>query len=271
MKQSIPTLRLAVLGLAGITFAGGAYVASAADKAPGAAAGPSAQGSALFAQSAEPNTLTEQEKAAGWRLLFDGKSPDQWRNYNKKADQLNDKWQVKDGALVLTGKGGGDIITKDQFESYELVLEYRILPGGNSGLMFHVVETPGKPPYDSGPEVQIQDNVAGKDGQKAGWLYQMYQPPTDPATGKPVDATKPAGEWNQLRLVMNGPKGEVHMNGVKYVEFEVGSDDWNQRLAKSKFAKWPNFNKAKKGHVALQDHGDEVAFRNIKIRPLTGH
>ncbi|CAA9404112.1 MAG: Probable secreted glycosyl hydrolase [uncultured Phycisphaerae bacterium] len=262
MTRTTPKLRLAALGLAGVAFAGGAYVASAADKAPAAAKETVAQ----WVDGAA--TLTEQEKAAGWRLLFDGKSADQFRSYNKPDGKLNEKWQVKDGALVLTGKGGGDIVTKEQFESYELVLEYRISPGGNSGLMFHVVEVPGKPPYDSGPEVQIQDNVAGKDPQRAGWLYQMYQPPTDPKTGKPVDATKPAGEWNQLRFVLNGPKGEIHMNGVKYAEFEVGSEDWNRRLAESKFAKWANFAKAKKGHIALQDHGDEVAFRNIKIRPI---
>ncbi len=206
------------------------------------------------------------DDAAGWKVLFDGTSTDQWRNYNK--DTLSDKWQVKDGALVLTGKGGGDIITKEQYGSYELSLEYRIGKGGNSGLMFHVQEVKGKPPYDSGPEIQIQDNVAGRDPQKAGWLYQFYQAPVDPQTGKPTDATKPAGEWNQLRLTLDGPKGTVWMNGVKYYDFEVGSADWNERLAKSKFAKWANFAKAGKGHICLQDHGDEVAFRNIKIRPL---
>ena len=112
--------------------------------------------------------------------------------------------------------------------------------------------------------------MAGKDPQRSGWLYQMYQPPADPGTGKPIDATRPAGEWNQIRFVLDGPKGEIHMNGAKYAEFEVGSEDWNQRLAKSKFAKWANFAKAKKGHIALQDHGNEVAFRNIKIRPIAG-
>jgi hypothetical protein len=214
-----------------------------------------------------PNTLSDEEKTQGWRLLFDGKSTDQWRNYNKKDEKLNPQWQVKDNALVLSGKGGGDLITKDQFESYELVLEYNISKGGNSGLIFHVQEGEKKP-YETGPEVQIQDNVEGKDGQKSGWLYQMYQPPTDEKTGKPIDTTKPAGQWNELRLVMNGNKGEVYMNGVKYEEFEIGSEDWNQRLAKSKFATWPKFAKARKGHICLQDHGNEVSFRNLRIRPI---
>jgi hypothetical protein len=212
------------------------------------------------------NALTDKEKADGWKLLFDGKSADGWRNYNK--DAVSDKWQVKDGVLELTGKGGGDLITKDQYESYELVLDYKISEGGNSGLIFHVQEAKGKPPYDSGPEIQIQDNVKGHDPQLAGWLYQLYQPPVDEKTGKPIDATKPAGEWNQLRFVLDGGKGTVSMNGVKYESFEIGSDDWNQRLAKSKFAKWERFAKATKGHVCLQDHGNQVAFRNIKIRTI---
>jgi hypothetical protein len=210
--------------------------------------------------------LTEKEKAAGWRVLFDGTSTDQWRNYNK--DALSDKWKVVDGALVRTGSAG-DIVTKEQYDSFDLVLEYRISKAGNSGLMFRVMEVKGKPPYDSGPEVQILDNALGKDPQRAGWLYQLYQPPTDPKTGKPLDATKPAGEWNQIRFLLDGAKGTVWMNGTKYYDFEIGSDEWKSRLAKSKFAKWENFAKATKGHICLQDHGDEVAFRNIKIRPLS--
>jgi hypothetical protein len=252
MNRPTRTLWLAALGLASVVASGLAGRTAARGDAPKGAP--------------EPAQLTAAEKAEGWRLLFDGKSADQWRNYNK--DGLSDKWQVTDGALVLTGKGGGDIVTKDQFDSFDLVLEYRISKGGNSGLMFDVQEVKGKPPYDSGPEIQIQDNVAGRDPQKAGWLYQLYQPPTDPKTGQPLDATRPAGEWNQLRLRREGPKGTVWMNGVKYYDFEIGSEEWNRRLAKSKFAKWENFAKAGKGHICLQDHGDEVAFRNIKIRPL---
>jgi hypothetical protein len=213
----------------------------------------------------EPNTLTDKEKAEGWELLFDGKSVDRWRNYKKET--LSNKWKVADGALTLPGGGGGDIITKDKFDSYELVLDYRISKGGNSGLMFHVTEEEGTP-WMTGPEIQIQDNVAGKDPQKAGWLYQLYPPANDPQTGKPIDATKPAGEWNTLRLVLNGPRGEIHMNGVKYTQFELWGDEWNQRVAKSKFGKMPKFGKNRSGHIALQDHGNEVSFRNIKIRKL---
>ncbi len=211
---------------------------------------------ALSAQASEPNTLTPEEKAAGWRLLFDGKTTDGWRNYRK--DSISPNWKVVDGALTRVG-GAGDIITKDQFEAFELVLEYKISKGGNSGVMFHVTEEENTP-WMTGPEIQIQDNKDGHDPQKAGWLYQLYKPE--------IDATNPAGEWNQLRIIISPAKSEVYMNGKKYYEFVKGSDDWNQRVAKSKFASMPKFGKPTKGHIALQDHGNEVAFRNIKIREL---
>lgn len=246
-----------------LTAVGVVVVAGAAG---GLTAGQGGAPKAADAPAAGVAALTDQEKAAGWKVLFDGTSADQWRTYNKES--LSDKWKVADGALVLAGKGGGDVVTKEQYGSFDLVLEYKIGKGGNSGLMFRVKEVKGKPPYDSGPEVQIQDNVAGRDPQKSGWLYQFYQPPADPKTGKPVDATKPVGEWNQLRLLLDGPRGAVWMNGVKYYDFEIGSADWKERLAKSKFAKWENFARADVGHLCLQDHGDEVAFRNIKVRPL---
>lgn len=228
----------------------------------GATAAPAGEVSA--AATTTPNTLTDKEKADGWVLLFDGKSADQWRGYKKQ--EFPKGWQVIDGELVRKA-GGGDIVTKEEYDSFEVVLDYKIAKAGNSGLMFHVTED-ADAPYGSGPEVQIQDNVDGHDPQKSGWLYQLYQPPTDPKTGKPLDATKPAGEWNTLRLVLNGPHGEVYMNGVKYEQFELWSDDWNARVAKSKFATMPHFGKAKTGHIDLQDHGDEVAFRSIKLRKL---
>lgn len=202
-----------------------------------------------------PNTLSEQEKSAGWKLLFDGKTTQGWRNY-KKSD-MSSGWKIVDGALTRAANGAGDIITTDQYGAFELSLEYKISPAGNSGLMYHVSEE-GAAPWHSGPEIQIQDNKDGKDPQKAGWLYQLYK--------ADQDATKPAGEWNQLRIVITPKKCEQYMNGVKYCEYVKGSPDWDERVAKSKFAKMPLFGKSTSGHICLQDHGNEVAFRNIKIR-----
>jgi hypothetical protein len=211
---------------------------------------------------AADNELTAEEKAAGWKLLFDGKdAAENFRGYNK--EKLPDGWVVDDGAIARK-KGGGDIITKDEYESFELAVDWKISPAGNSGIMFKVKETK-EPSYASGPEAQVQDNKEGHDPQKAGWMYQLY-----PAS---VDTTKPAGEWNHFVLKCQKTaagtyKCEHIMNGTKYVEYEIGSDDWNQKVAKSKFAKMPNFGKAAKGHICLQDHGNEVAYKNLKIREL---
>lgn len=222
------------------------------------------------------NQLTEAEKRSGWKLLFDGKSADQFRNYKKKT--LSDGWVIEDGAIVRKKSGAGDIITKQEFDSFDLQLEYRISKGGNSGLMFHVTED-NPAPWQSGPEVQIQDNVDGHDPQLAGWLYQLYKP-NKPAWAKQFeaqvglkspdvdDATRPAGEWNQIYLRVTKEQCEVCLNGVSYYKFQIGSKDWDARVAKSKFAKYKGFGKAETGHICLQDHGNEVAFRNIKIRPL---
>jgi glucose/arabinose dehydrogenase len=221
----------------------------------------------LFARS-EDNALSETEKKAGWKSLFDGKTTNGWRNYKKQ--EISKGWQVRDGALTRTDKGAGDIITTEKYEEFELSLEYKISKGGNSGIMFHVIEQAG-PPWHSGPEVQIQDNVDGHDPQKAGWLYQLYQPANDPKTGKTIDATKPAGQWNHVHLIIAKEKCELNMNGVRYWTCKIGSPDWNEKLAKSKFAKLEMFAKAGKGFICLQDHGDMVAYRNIKIRTLDGN
>ncbi len=203
------------------------------------------------------NSLSAKEKAEGWKLLFDGKSTDGWRNY--KADKVSPGWQIVDGALTRAAKDAGDIITKDQYDSFELVLEYNISKGGNSGIMYHVTEE-GDTPWKTGPEIQVQDNKDGHDPQKSGWLYQLYQPD--------FDATKPAGEWNELRIVITPEKCQHFMNGKKYVEYVKGSKDWDERVAKSKFGSMPLFGKAKNGYICLQDHGDKVAYRNIKIREI---
>lgn len=207
------------------------------------------------ADPAPANTLTDKEKADGWKLLFDGKTTDGWRNFKK--DKIGAGWKVVDGALTRAAGGAGDIITTDKYASFELQLEYRISKGGNSGIMFHVTEEEGTP-WMTGPEIQIQDNKDGHDPQKAGWLYQLYSSDTD--------ATKPAGEWNHLRILITPTKCEHVMNGVKYCQYVKGSDDWKARVAKSKFGKMPKFGLATDGFISLQDHGNEVAYRNIKIR-----
>ena len=221
------------------------------------------------------NQLTESEKRSGWELLFDGTSLEGFKGYQQ--DTPGAGWQVIDGAIVRT-EAAGDLLTKAMYDSFEIQLEYRISKAGNSGLMFHVTED-GKRPWYSGPEVQIIDNDAGKDGQKAGWLYQLYEPHEkkwvmriEKAAGLPVkelvDATRPAGEWNHLYLRVTPGSSEVCLNGVSYYKFVIGNDDWNKRVAKSKFSKFEQFGKAGNGHLCFQDHGDEVAFRSIKVRRL---
>ena len=212
------------------------------------------------------NKLTDAEKAVGWTLLFDGKTTTGWRNF-KKPD-VSKGWQVIDGALCRVNKSAGDIITTGQYDNFELELDYKVPSHANSGIMYRVSEDEARAPF-TGVELQILDNTDPKgDSQKSGWAYALYHPPIDPKTGKPLDATKAIGQWNHVKLVCNGPHIEHWMNGVKYCEYEIGSDDWNQRVAKSKFIKWPKFAKYKTGHIALQgDHGD-VCYTNIKLRAL---
>ncbi|MBM4089622.1 MAG: DUF1080 domain-containing protein [Planctomycetes bacterium] len=204
-----------------------------------------------------PNTLTDEEKAAGWKLLFDGQTTAGWRNY--RQTRISDGWKVEDGALTRVAGGAGDIITVDQYAAFELCLEYRIAKEGNSGVMYHVTEAESDP-WRTGPEIQVQDNKDGHDPQKSGWLYQLYRSDTD--------ATKPVGQWNQLRILITPAKCEQYMNGVKYCEYVKGSADWDARVAASKFGKMPAFGKATSGHICLQDHGDRVSFRNIKVRVI---
>ena len=215
---------------------------------------------------AKPNTLTAKEKAAGWKLLFDGKSLDGWHNFKK--DDVRPGWVVKDGLLVCADPhNAGDIVTKDQFGAFELDLEYNISEGGNSGIIFHVTDEGGAV-WATGPEFQLEDNAKAADPQRCGWLYGLYEPPVDPKTGKPLDATKPAGEWNHVRLVISPEKCLHEINGVKYFEYVMSSEDFKARVAKSKFGEMPLFAKSGKGYLALQgDHGS-ISFRNIKVRPL---
>ena len=212
------------------------------------------------------NSLADDEKKGGWKLLFNGENFDGWHNF--KSDSIRAGWQVKDGALVCADPhNAGDLCTKDQFDWFELQLDYNISEGGNSGIMFHVTDD-GRAAWATGPEFQLEDNAKAADPQRCGWLYALYQPPDDPKTGKPIDATKPAGEWNHVRLLISPEKCEHEINGVKYFDYVLGSDDFKQRVAKSKFGRMPLFAKFDKGYIALQgDHG-QVSFRNIKIRSI---
>jgi hypothetical protein len=216
------------------------------------------------AGEAPPNKLTAQEKKAGWKLLFDGKTTKGWRGYKQKAVPTG--WVVKDGAIGIENKAGagrGDIVTKDQYENFELSLEWKITEGGNSGIMYHVQESEDVP-WKTGPEMQVLDNAKHRDGKNpltsAGSCYALYAPTKD--------VTRPVGEWNQAKLVVNGPSVEHWLNGEKIVTYEKGSADWNAKVAASKFKEFPNFGKATKGFLDLQDHGDHVEYRSIKVRVL---
>lgn len=210
------------------------------------------------------NTLSEEEQAKGWKLLFNGKNTEGWRQYRGKT--MPGKWKVVDGALVLNQKaeGGGDIVTDGEYDNFELSLEWKIAPGGNSGIMYRVSEELDAP-YQTGPEYQLLDNAKHADGRSpltsAASCYALYAPFKD--------ATRPVGQWNQTRLIVDGNHVEHWLNGQKVAEYELGGADWQKRVRESKFKDMPKFGKEAKGHIDLQDHGDEIAFRNIKIRPLT--
>ena len=221
---------------------------------------------ATRATDAPANTLTDAEKAAGWKLLFNGKDFAGWHNF--KQEGVRPGWQIQDGMLVCTDPhNAGDIVTVEEFGWFELELDYNISPAGNSGIMFHVTDR-GQAVWATGPEFQLEDNQKAADKIRCGWLYALYEPPVDPKTEKILDATKPVGEWNHVRLVISKEKCEHFINGVKYFEYVLGSPDFKARVAKSKFASMPGFAKSDAGSMALQgDHG-KISFRNIKIHPL---
>jgi len=207
------------------------------------------------------NLLTDAERGAGWQLLFDGTTGAGWRGYRQTA--LPAGWQVRDGALTHVGPPGGDIITNEQFKNFELALEWKIAPGGNSGIFYRASEDTDAI-YWNAPEMQVLDDARHPDGQSrltaAGAAYDLYP--------SPAGIVKPANEWNAVRLVVNGNHVEQWLNGVKVVEYEFGSPDFQAKVKDSKFALHPNFGRNTAGHIGLQDHGDVVAFRNIKIRVL---
>jgi hypothetical protein len=214
----------------------------------------------LAAQSMKPNTLTKEEKSQGFRLLFDGKTGKGWRGYRKK--ELPAGWQVIDGALTRVAEAG-DIVSEGQYANFELRLQWMIEKGGNSGIMYRVSEDMDDT-YETGPEMQVLDDANNPEGKdplvSAGANYGLY-----PAARGHV---KPAGEWNDVRIVVKGPHVEHWLNSAKVVSYELGSDDWKARVADSKFKQWPRFGLNRSGHIALQDHEFRVAYRSIRLKAL---
>jgi hypothetical protein len=207
------------------------------------------------------SAIAQPAATSGWTPLFDGKSLAGWRSFKSEAPPSG--WTVSNGILARTGKGG-DLMTVGQYGSFEFELDYRVAVGGNSGIMYRVV-TEGNAPYWSGPEYQILDNERHPDAKNgpdrlSGSNYDLIAPS--------AAVSKPAGEWNTAKIVVKGNHVEHWLNGTKVVEYEFGSPEWTTMVAESKFKVWPLYGKAARGHIVLQDHGDLVEFRNIRIKDL---
>ncbi|MBS1755311.1 MAG: DUF1080 domain-containing protein [Ferruginibacter sp.] len=219
---------------------------------------------------------TQSKKAMSssneWISLFDGKTLKGWHTYGKKT--IGEAWKVKDGVLYLDTekqdgwqtKAGGDIVTDEEFENFDLQLEWKISKNGNSGIIFYVHEDTSKYEYcwNTGPEMQVLDNDGHPDGKiikhRAGDLYDLI------SCSK--ETVKPVGEWNQVEIIANNGKLDFFLNGTNVVSTTLWNDDWKNLIAGSKFKNYPGFGTYKKGRIALQDHGNTVWYRNIKIKRL---
>lgn len=209
------------------------------------------------------NTLTADEKKAGWSLLFNGKNTDQWRAYSNKPF---DSWTVTNGQLYCKAKDvkqRADLITIDQYDNFELALDWKVEKGANSGIIYRVVETSALS-HETGPEYQLIDDEGYtqklESWQKSGSGYAMY-PPLELAA-------KPAGEYNHTTIVVKGPHVEHWLNGKKVVDYDLWTPAWNELKEKGKWKDAKAYGLAKKGHIALQDHGGGIWFKNIKLRKL---
>jgi hypothetical protein len=232
------------------------------------------------ATSPPPNTLTAAERAAGWRLLFDGRTLEGWRGLGRDTVPTA-HWvvengaikKVKVGAIAERGGGlppvsGGDLMTEATFGDFELSWEWKVTPGANSGVKYNVSEefSKARAGYAAlGFEYQVLDDERHPDAQmdshRAGALYDLIAP-------GPGKRLRPVGEWNESRVIFRGNHGEHWLNGVKVVEYDLGTPRMDSLLAKSKYRTIPGFADRRRGHIVLQDHGDEVHFRNVKVREL---
>ncbi len=211
----------------------------------------------------QDNQLTDAEKKAGWILLFDGKTTQGWKNYRRNT--ISKKWVAVDGTLKHLGRGR-DIVTEKAFSNFIFQIDWKIGKDTNSGIFYRVTENKSNP-WETGPEYQILDNHSKKyksDAAKAtniaGANYGLYK--------SIRSATKPLGQWNHTVIVAKGNKIEHWLNGKKVVAYTINSADWKKRIARSKFRAWKDYGLQKKGHFCLQDHGDVVSFKNIKVLEL---
>lgn len=218
----------------------------------------------VAAQSDRINILSEKEKKEGWRLLFNGKNLDGWRTFQGREIT---GWKVIDGVLNNSGIGsdhGGDIITREKFQNFELELEWKIAPQSNSGIFYHVNEKIGTAIYESGPEYQLIDDKEWperlREDQYSGANYGMHAPKNA--------IVKDVNDWNQARIVVDGAHVQHYLNGVKVVDYYLWDDEWKQLKENGKWKDYPYYGMALKGPIGLQDHGGLAQFRNIKIKVI---
>jgi hypothetical protein len=218
----------------------------------------------VAAQSDRINILSEKEKKEGWRLLFNGKNLDGWRTFQGREIT---GWKVIDGVLNNSGIGsdhGGDIITREKFQNFELELEWKIAPQSNSGIFYHVNEKIGTAIYESGPEYQLIDDKGWperlREDQYSGANYGMHAPKNA--------IVKDVNDWNQARIVVDGAHVQHYLNGVKVVDYYLWDDEWKQLKENGKWKDYPYYGMALKGPIGLQDHGGLAQFRNIKIKVI---
>ncbi|NGZ44282.1 DUF1080 domain-containing protein [Cytophagaceae bacterium 50C-KIRBA] len=220
----------------------------------------------IVALAQKVNTLTSKEKKDGYQLLFDGTTLQGWHAYNKPGT-LGASWSVTNGEIGfdVTKKDGGDLTTDQEFENYDFSVDWKISPKGNSGIIFNVTEDPKyRSSYNTGPEMQVLDSDGHPDGKifnhRAGDLYDLIH--------SSQETVKPVGEWNTARIVNNRGLLQLYLNGVKVVETRYDDENWKKMIAGSKFKSMPGFGVNMKGRISLQDHGNPVWYRNIKIKKL---
>jgi alpha-3'-ketoglucosidase len=225
---------------------------------------------AEMTQTQSPNTLSEEEETYGWELLFDGKSTELWNGYNKTSFPTKG-WSVEDEMLIVKKSGteedgfGGDIVTKDKYENFELTIDFMLSDTANSGIFYMVTEEEGSAIWHNAPEYQILDDATYATMGVTNIHFTAANYDLHPAE---KDYKNPMGEWNTARIIVNKGHVEHWLNGNKVVEYDLWTPEWEAKVKASKFKDYPGYGRTKNGQIGLQDHGHEVKFRNLKIRSI---